>query len=186
MKELKDYSGPFIPNVKYEDFSKEVLTKLLKAYCREMLVLDAYWQGQVRKRLGDEVVRECLHANWTRIAKHEMGWAMEAANIEGNDVETYCKVCQLIGSFAQDYYNYEFDLKSRNHAIMTVHECPAFTAMEKSDPEWLDWTCKVLELEGIKAYVAVINPAIKVKCLRAGQRSSPSEPACQWEFKLEQ
>ena len=86
MKELKDYSGPFIPNVKYEDFSKEVLTKLLKAYCREMLVIDAYWQGQVRKRVGDEVVRECLQANWTRIAKHEMGWAMEAANIDRNDV----------------------------------------------------------------------------------------------------
>jgi hypothetical protein len=58
--------------------------------------------------------------------------------------------------------------------------------MEKGDPEWLDWTCKVLEFEVIKAYVAVINPAIKVKCLRAGQRSSPSEPACQWEFKLGQ
>lgn len=186
-KELKDYSGPYIPDVKYEDFSKEVLAKLLKAYCREMLVLDAYWQEHVRKRLGDEAVRECLLSNWTRVAKYEMGWAMEAANIQGNDIETYCKTNQLIGSFAQGYYKYDFDLKNKNHAILTVHYCPAFDALERrGDLDWLDWTCKVLEFEGMKAYVKPINPAIQVKCLRSGRRKSPDEVACRWEFKIEE
>ncbi len=40
MKVLKDYSGEFRPNIRYEDFSKEVLAKLLKVYCQEMLLLD--------------------------------------------------------------------------------------------------------------------------------------------------
>jgi len=187
MEEMKDYSGPFIPNVRYEDFSKEVLSKLLKAYCREMLVIDAYWQDQVRKRLGDDVTKECLLANWTRVGKHEMGWAMEAANIQGNDVETYCKACQLIGSFAQDYYKFDLDLKNKNHAILTVYECPAFSAMERTNRlDWLDWTCHTLEYEGMKAYVKAVNPAINVRELKAGRRSSPDEPACQWEFKIEE
>ena len=51
MAELKDYSGPYVPNLKYEDFSKEVLVKLLKAYSRECNVLPAYWAEEVRKRL---------------------------------------------------------------------------------------------------------------------------------------
>ena len=50
MEELQDYSGPFKPDIKYEDFPKETLVKLLQAYCKEILVLDSFWQEQVGKR----------------------------------------------------------------------------------------------------------------------------------------
>lgn len=186
MAELKDYSGPFVPNLKYEDFSKEMLVKLLIAYSREINVLPTYWAEEVRKRLGVEAQKECLLSTWTRIGKYETGWAMEAANIKGNDVEAYVKTCQLMGSFIQDYYRYEIDLKSKNDAILTVHYCPAFNAMEKGDPAWLDWICNTLELEGMKAYVKPVNPDIQVICLRAGPRNSPDQPHCKWEFKLEE
>ena len=186
MKELKDYSGPYVPNLKYEDFSKEVLVKLLKAYSRECNVLPAYWAEEVRKRLGREAEKECLLATWTRIGKYETGWAMEAANIKGNDVETYVKATQLMGSFAQGYYKYDFDLKNKNHAVLTVHYCPAFNAMEKAgDMDWLTWVCTALEEEGMKEYVKPVNPAIQVTCLRAGPRQSPDEPHCRWEFRLD-
>ena len=187
MEELKDYSGPFIPNLRYEDLSKEVLVKLLRAYSREINVLPAYWSEEVRKRLGDDVARECLISTWTRIGKHETGWAMEAANIQGNDVEAYCKACQLMGSFAQGYYRYDIELKNRNHAILTVHECPAFSALERAnDLGQMNFVCHVLEYEGMKAYVKPVNPAIQVRELRAGPRQSPDEPACKWEFKIEE
>ena len=39
MKELKDYSGPFKRDLKYEDFSKEALVKLLQVYCKELLTI---------------------------------------------------------------------------------------------------------------------------------------------------
>jgi hypothetical protein len=186
MKELKDYSGPYVPDLKYEDLSKEVLDKLLRAFSREVNVLPVYWGEQVRNRLGREVEKECMLATWTRIGKYETGWAMEAANIKGNDVETYVKATQLMGSFAQGYYKYDFDLKNKNHAILTVHYCPAFNALEKQgDLEHLDWVCQVLEHEGMKAYVKPVNPAIQVRRLRAGRRQSPDQPHCQWEFKLE-
>ena len=186
MKEMKDYSGPYIPNLKYEDFSKEVLVKLLRAYSRECNVLPTYWASEVRQRLGQDAEKECLLSTWKRIGKYETGWAMEAANIKGNDVETYVKVTQLMGSFAQGYYKYEFDLKNKNHAILTIHYCPAFNAMEKAgDMAWLNWVCTVLEHEAMKEYVKPVNPAIQVKRLRAGPRKSQDEVHCQWEFKLE-
>ncbi len=187
MKELKDYSGPYIPNLRYEDFSKEVLVKLLKAYSRQINVLPSYWAEEVRNRLGEDAQKECLLSTWTRIGKYETGWAMQAANIEGNDVEAYVKTCQLMGSFAQDYYRYEIDLKNKNHAILTVHYCPAFNSMEKAgDTAWLHWVCNVLEMEGMKAYVRPVNPDIQIKCLRAGPRESKDEVHCRWEFKLEE
>ena len=185
MKELKDYSGPYIPNLKYEDFSKEVLVKLLTAFSRELNVLPAYWASEVRQRFGEDAVKQCLLSTWTRVGKYETGWAMEAANIKGDDVETYVKATQLMGTFAQGYYQYEFDLKNKNHAILTVHYCPAFNAMEKAgDMAWLNWVCTVLEHEAMKAYVMPVNPEIQVKRLRAGPRKSQEEAHCQWEFKI--
>lgn len=186
MAELKDYSGPFKADLKYEDLSKDVLVKLLKAYSRQINVLPTYWMAEVQKRNGLEAAKECLLSTWCRIGKYETGWAMEAANIKGNDVEAYCKACQLMGSFAQDYYQHEVDLKNHNHAILTVQYCPAFNAMEKAgDLEWLDWVCQVLEHEAMKEYVKPVNPAIQVRRLRAGRRSNPSEPHCRWEFIIE-
>ena len=186
MAELKDYSGPFLPNLKYEDFSKEMLVKLLVAYSREINVLPTYWAEEVRKRLGQDAMKECLLSTWCRVGKYETGWALEAANIKGNDVEAYVKSVQLMGSFIQDYYTYDIDLKNKNLAILTVHYCPAFNAMEKGDAEWLNWVCQVLEEESMKAYVKPVNPNIQVRCLRAGTRKSPDEPHCKWEFKLEE
>jgi len=83
MKEMKDYSGPYIPNLKYEDFSKEVLVKLLRDYSRECNVLPTYWASEVRQRLGQDAEKECLLSTWKRIGKYETGWAMEAPTSRG-------------------------------------------------------------------------------------------------------
>jgi hypothetical protein len=76
MAEMKDYSGPYVPNLKYGDFSKDVLVKLLRACSREVNLLAAYWGEEVRNRLGREVEKECLLSTWRRMGKHDTGWAM--------------------------------------------------------------------------------------------------------------
>jgi len=184
MEELQDYSGPFKRDISYEDFPKETLARLLQAYCREILVLDTFWQEQMRQRFGEEVARECLIENWCRIGKHEMRWTMDALNIQGNDLEAYVKANQFVPSFAQGIYDYDWDLKDKNHAVLTVKHCPAFAALKKQDPEKLDWTCNVLEDAAIKAYTEAINPGIEVTALKVGLKGEPDEIACQWEFRV--
>jgi len=185
MGKREDYSGELIPDIRYEDFSSEALARLLKAYCKEVLVLDAYWQEQMEKRLGQKVAFECQMANWVRIGRHEMRWGMEAMNIRGNDVEAYLKACQVIGSFAQDVYSYDIDLRSKNHGILTIHECPALSSLEQRDPGRIHDLCHVLEMEAFKAYTAAVNPAIQVRALKLPPRESSDEPACKWEFIIE-
>jgi len=34
--------------------------------------------------------------------------------------------------------------------------------------------------------MTLVNPAMKVKELRAGRKSSPDEPACKWEFWIDE
>ncbi len=186
MDELKDYSGEFIPNIRYEDFSREALAKLLKVYCKELLTIDAYWQEQVRKRLGEEVMSECLLQNWCRIGKHEMGWTMEALNITGDDVAAYVKANQMLPSFAQDVFDFEWDLKNDNHATLTVQYCPGLASLERNNPERIQWNCHVLEFEAMKAYMVAVNPAMQVRPLKLAPRQNPDEIACQWEFTIEE
>ena len=100
MTEMQDYSGPFKRDIRYEDFSRETLARLLQAYCRELLTLDFFWQEQVKKHSGEEVARQCLIDNWCRIGKNELQWTMEALNIRGNDLEAYVKANQFVPSFA--------------------------------------------------------------------------------------
>lgn len=185
MEELKDYSGPFIRNIKYEQFSKEALVRLLQAYCKELLTIDAYWQEQMRKKVSDDASRECLLENWCRIGRHEMKWTMDALNIQGSDVEAYVKANQVLPSFAQGVYDYDWDLKNKNHAVLTVRHCPALASLEKRDPERIKWMCRVLEHEAMKAYMAAVNPKMVVKPLKQAPRKSPDEIACQWEFTME-
>lgn len=184
MDELKDYSGPFKRDIKYEDFSRETLAKLLMAYCKEILTIDSYWHEQMQKRAGEEAARECLIQNWCRIGKHEMKWTMDALNIPGNDVEAYVKANQFVPSFAQGIYDYDWDLKNKDHAILTVNHCPAFTSL-KDKPEKLNWVCRELEDTAIKAYAVAINPAIQVRQLKTGVTGEPNEIACKWEFITE-
>ncbi len=184
MEEIKDYNGPFRPDIRYEDFSKETLAKLLQAYCREILTIDTYWQEQMRERIGEETARECLIQNWCRIGKHEMRWTMDALNIQGNDLEAYVKANQFVPSFAPGIYDYDWELKDKNHAILTVRHCPAFAALKKN-VEKLDWVCQVLEDAAINAYTEAIDPNIKVNALKVGFKGEPDEIACQWEFTLD-
>jgi hypothetical protein len=74
----------------------------------------------------------------------------------------------------------------RNHAILTVHDCFVCRMYEKRGllEEW-DWNCKVLEKQGMLAYTAHVNPKIQVRELRAGRKTSPDEPACRWEFWID-
>jgi len=185
MKELKDYSGPFLKDIKFEDLSKETLARLLRVYCKEMLTLDAYWQQQIRKRAGEQAERECMLENWCRIGKYEMKWTAEALNIKDNNVEAYVKINQFLPSFAQGVFDYDWNLVDKKNAILTVRHCPAFAALKTREPEKLDWTCRVFEDAGMKAYTEALNPNIKWRPLKGGYTGEPDELACTWEFYIE-
>jgi hypothetical protein len=54
MSEMNDYSGPFRPNLKWEDFSKDFLIKLMKVWQYAWLEMAGQWHTAVHKRFGPE------------------------------------------------------------------------------------------------------------------------------------
>jgi hypothetical protein len=74
MAELKDYSGPFNPDLRFEDFSKETLVKLLKEYSRLYLILHGSWHTLVRERFGDRANIDLDCSQWMLSAPANAHW----------------------------------------------------------------------------------------------------------------
>ena len=91
MKELKDYSGDFIPDVRFQDFSKDALVRLLVAAAHDYIGIDGIWLNTIRRRYGDEVAFDCSREVWDTGWLREVQRGCRAMNIYGNDIATLFK-----------------------------------------------------------------------------------------------
>ena len=60
--ELKDYSGPYRHELKWEDFSKEFLVKLMKSWQRAYLSIQGAWIETVTEKFGSDAADSCSMA----------------------------------------------------------------------------------------------------------------------------
>ena len=176
MKDLKEYSGKYDTEIKYQDFSKDVLARLLDAYSKEIALLSAFWYNAVKERCGAEQAFACELKVWQDIGAPEIGWARKALNIQENDLNAFAKLIEMGGSFARDVYDSSFDFKSPNHVVFTVTKCPSLTYLERhNERERVVQICQILEHASMKAYAAAVNPGIKIKPLKLPPREGWDE-----------
>ena len=188
MKELQDYSGEFVPNLKWQDFSKDALIGLLTECQRALIMLDGFWHTKVAAELGIEKADAWGAEVWGKdYVRRMVPRIMKTMNIEGNDVETYMKYLQVDPGLPLELWDCHVDLKDKNNAVWTVNRCPSLLFMEKEGQGRETIVCQGMEFEAIKGYARFFNPAIKVTPLKLPPRKSQDElPHCQWEFNLEE
>lgn len=186
MKELADYSGPFKPDLRFEDFSKEFLLKLIHSWQYAWLHMAGAWYDAVKRRSGADVANDCNLEVWLRIGERVVPRYAKIANIQSiSTVLDALKVQQLpLDNIIGGLFQPEYDIKSPNHVIMTFNRCKALEVFEREAPEQIEHTCHVLDPLVFKSYC--INPNIKVTPLKLPPRKSQEEIACQWELKLEE
>jgi hypothetical protein len=183
MPELDDLSGPFNPHLRFEDFSKDFLLKLIHIWQYAWLQLDAAWFDVVKDRFGIEAAYDCDVAMWLGVAGRCNPRYARMANIQLKTVVDSLKALQLpLDNTMGGLFPVEYDIKNENHAVVTVTNCRALLFCEREAPERIVPMCHVLEPQVIKAYL--INPNIKVTALKLPPRKSLEEIACQWEYKL--
>src|SRR3546814_18090598 len=61
--ERPDYAGPFDPDFRYEDLSKEALVRLVREYALIVHLLDRSMRSE-KRRVGNECVRKC-RSRWS-------------------------------------------------------------------------------------------------------------------------
>ena len=186
MPEIEDLSGPLNQHLKFEDFSKGALLRLIGAWQFAWLQQTEAWYSVLKERLGSEVADACELAAWLQLEQRVGKRYAQAANIQLNTVEDSLKLLQVrldntTGGFYEQYYEF----KTPNHVIWTTHRCCSLEYFEKKAPERIVPVCHVLEPAVIAK--ALNNPRIKVTALKLPPRKSPQEfPCCQWELKIEE
>jgi len=182
MRELSDYSGEFIPDIKYEDMSRETLAKLLHDFTGLYVMLDGFWHTLIIEKLDEETACDCGTTVYEKIAPHMMPRIKKTLKIEENNVIALLKVLQFDPAVPPGLVDFVVDIKSPNHAIQTVTKCRALEFMEREGKGREAIVCPKLELGALTAYAKAMNPAMEVNLLKVPPRKNKDESPCQWEF----
>jgi hypothetical protein len=106
-------------------------------------------------------------------------------NIQGNDVEAFMKWYQFEPAWSQEIYTMEWELKNKNHGIITCVKCPSLEYFERKGDGRELYVCP-MEAKMFKEIVKAFNPNLEVTNLKLPPRESKEEIACKWELKLVQ
>ena len=184
MAELQDLSGPFNPNLKFSDFSKEFLLKLTYEWQWAFLQLDAAWFNQVKDRFSEQWAHECSLEMWLRVEGLANPRYAKVGNIQLKSVVDSLKLMQLpLENTIGGVFPVEYDIRNENHAFMTVKKCAVLDWCEKNAPGRIKTMCQVNHPQIMKKTVA--NPAIQVTPVQLPPRKGKEGFACKWEFKLD-
>jgi len=183
-KLLSDYSGPFDPDFSHEKLSREALLKILKENSDYLRRLDGTWYIKVMDKCGNDIAFECDYEIWVKFILHELRSACKLMNIKGNDVETLMKAMQSTSWMW--VHNRTFELKSKNHGIITYRNCQTLQHLEKEGMGRERQICHILEKKLFELTAQYFNPRIKVNALKLPPREKGSDISCQWEYKLEE
>lgn len=184
MTERNDYDGPFDPNIRYADFSKEFLLKALKSYADYIRKLDGIWYLSLKKRAGDDLAFETDLDVWKEMEVHDVRSTCKLFGITGNDVAAVIKATQM--SPWAWVLEKHFELKSPRLGIWTVTRCPTLLALEKEGEGRESRICRQVETKLFEIRARAINPKMKVTALKMPPRKSKDDIACQWEFRLDE
>jgi hypothetical protein len=183
-KELDDLSGPFDPDLTFDDLSKEFLLKIMHEWQFAWVHMAQAFLETTRKRVGFDEANAIQLEAWQLIAERVNPRYAEIGNIELRTVVDSLKVLQLpLDNTMHSLYGAKYEIKNENHVIVTIPRCKTLCYYERCSPEMIQPTCHVLEPIVIEKYL--VNPKIKVKALKLPPRNDSSEIACQWEYTLE-
>jgi len=183
MKELTDYSSEFDPNIKHENFSKDLLIKLLQFYSDYIRKLDGFWYLIVKNRTGDDEAFACDTKVWEKMYAVDLEMTCNLYKIKGHDVAALLKAFQM--SPWNAVYRSSIELKSLNHGVLTFTHCPTLLALEREGEGREERICQQLELQLFRMQADFFNPEIQVRALKVPPRTDYSDCCCQWEFRIE-
>lgn len=190
MAELDDYSGAYDPNMQFASFSREALIRLLQAYQVNFVGYMGMWNTHNREHMA---VEEAWDRDATVYEKSvrmfELPLVCQAMKIEGDDVESMLKYFQMCPDGArQGFYQFEAELLSKDHAVLTFTRCPSLSYFERKKSD-VDIRCLCgpggCEDRAFKAICQYFNPKMQCKALTLPPRQSEEDICCKWEFKVE-
>ncbi|MFC1944263.1 DUF6125 family protein [Chloroflexota bacterium] len=187
MQELKDYSGPLKPDLKLEEFSKDMLLGLLDQYSRAWMLMDGVWHTRTAEKMNADEAMDGSLAVWFRYAEIILPRIAELAKIEITDIPSALKVWQIAPDNVRQgsrIVEPEYKIISPEHVILTQTYCCFLEFFERQGDGREAVVCKVTEEPAMIKYFQVLGLDVEVTPLKLPPRNSKDEIACQFDFKL--
>jgi len=181
--DLMDYKGPFNPDLKWEDFSKDLLIKLLKACSNLYNGMPGFFMTHMERRLGFDLTKEISDEAYAIGTRIQFQYAQKLLGL-GDTVGDCLKYQQ----FGIDVAT--FDVKAEqvneNLGYVSIYNCTGMLYWERHNQSHMwEWACHELAAREWQNVSHWINPKIKCTPVKLAPRQSPDEPCCKWEYKLE-
>ncbi|MFC1944082.1 hypothetical protein ACFLX5_01060 [Chloroflexota bacterium] len=183
MPEINDYSGPFKPDLRWEDFSKDLIAEYAREMSRIYVLVGGICFGYLRERFGPQRADELHLEFWESLGnKHEFNRPRASMGICGRDVKSFLKFTQIDPGIGM-IFDIDCELKDQNHGILTINNCTALSFFErKGDTQAQENGC-CIDVWSMTKVVRVLDPDLVAIPMKLPPRKGPDEPACIWEIK---
>ncbi len=184
--ELKDYSGPFKPDLRLTDFSREQLARMYMTANDYFLETAIAFALHITAKYGLDAMYEAMYDVWVNkltIPFHRM--VTEGLHAKGDDVESIVKGLQVILDWGPVTHDITFEMPSKDRAMITCHRCLGVDLAEAIGGDFgqavLLKICQ-LDVDTTEEWARHFNPNMVANCLALPPRKSKDDPACKWEF----
>jgi hypothetical protein len=181
--ELQDYSGPFKPDLRITDFSREQLARMyLMAHQCDLAMMIAY-QTWVTGTYGFDATGKLTEVVWgERLVDDARELHMRFMNIPGNDIESFLKAIQMDVTAQPPNFDMDFEMPSPDRGILTFNKCFGLTMLEPLGMiDELLMLC-AMDPPAIGNSAMVYHPDMRTRVLAFPPRESDDHVCCRWEL----
>ena len=181
-----DYAGPFDPDFRYEDLSKEALVRLVREFALIVHLLDRSMCAAIGMRYGGDAVKELAVEEWRGASPVYGRRLREVMAVEGDDVAAIFKVLQLDPGFPHHYMDVRYEVVDARHGFFELAYCGALMDAEPWGEQMVTNMCHHIE-DGTFDYTAqAVNPKARIRHVHRPPRAPADRvPHCRWEVVID-
>ena len=187
MADRNDYSGPFDPDFRYEDLSKEALVRLVHEYALIVHLLDRSMCAAIGIRYGADMVNELAIEEWRGASPIYGDRLREIMAVEGDGIEAIFKVLQLDPGFPHHYMDVHYEVVDDRHGYFELRSCGALMDVEPWGDRMVTGMCHTIEDGTFDVTAQAVNPKARVRAVHRPPRvPSDRVPHCRWEVVIDE
>ncbi|MBU1170145.1 MAG: hypothetical protein KKD44_11330 [Proteobacteria bacterium] len=188
---LDDYSGPFRPDLRITDFSREQLSRMFLMYHKIDLDTILHYQVQEMMEEGGSYAAGTTMQTvvWSvDLAEAARSIMMKYLNTSGSGIDGFLKAVQVDITAQPPSFDNRFEMPDENTGIYTFNTCFGITMLETmgGSDDMINKTCE-LDPPAIGNSCGMysrglVGKEIRLQIITMPPRTCEDEVCCQWKF----
>lgn len=183
---LQDYSGPLVPDLSLEAFSRQALADLGREYLLHGHLQDRVGLPLVFFGWGEAAMTELSIEEWMGASPIYSERMQRAMNFVGQDVGTVFRNLQFDIGAPHQFMDFQFRLDSPEYGEFWLAHCGALMDVEPAGEERVRTMCHDIEDPTFDATAAATHPRMKMRPIHRPPRIPEHRfPHCRWKIFLD-